>query len=70
MHKIIHDVETGLITEIELTPEEIAENTASLLKVEKEEKIMQEQARLKADAKIALLDKLGITESEASLLLS
>ena len=61
--KIIHNVETGEITEIELTPEEILEIETRL------------QAKLNAEAEAAaaravLLSKLGITEEEAKLLLS
>ena len=69
MQKAILDVTTGEMTFVPLSAEEIAER----------EKIAQEQAeKLKerqqaeaeaAAAKTALLDKLGITEEEARLLL-
>ena len=69
MQKAILDVTTGEMTFVPLSAEEIAER----------EKIAQEQAeKLKerqqaeaeaAAAKAALLDKLGITEDEARLLL-
>jgi hypothetical protein len=54
------------IIEKELTPKQIAE-----LNAEKLEKELQMQQRLQArQEKIALLERLGITEEEAKLLLS
>lgn len=66
MTKLIINCETNEITERELT-------TAELKQQEKDEKLVD--ARLaeietKAQAKVALLDKLGITEDEAKLLLA
>ena len=59
MIKVIHNSETGQKVEIELTADEIkeVENRAQLSK--------QEEAK-----KTALLERLGITEEEAKLLLS
>ena len=59
MIKVIHNSETGEKVEIELTADEIkeVENRAQLSK--------QEEAK-----KTALLERLGITEEEAKLLLS
>jgi hypothetical protein len=65
-HKIV-DAETGeeTIIEVELTAEQIAAN----------EKLAEENAKIEAEAaaktaqRQALLDKLGITEDEARLLL-
>ena len=59
MIKVIHNSETGEKVEIELTADEIkeVENRAKLSK--------QEEAK-----KTALLERLGITEEEAKLLLS
>ncbi|CAB4150044.1 hypothetical protein UFOVP560_23 [uncultured Caudovirales phage] len=63
MFRIEHNVETGEITQIELTPEEIAEienNADANASIEAE----------KNAQKTALLEKLGITADEAALLLS
>ena len=62
----IHDVETGEVIEREMTADEIAQKEA-----DKAIAIARQQEELKAAAdKAALLTKLGITESEAVLLLS
>ena len=67
--KIIVNCETGEVSEVELTAEEVAQRTAdaaayAVLEAEKEA-----EAEAKATAKAALLTKLGITAEEASLLL-
>ena len=63
--KLVHNVETGEVTEVKLTADEIAQ-------IEKD----KVQAILELDAqnaitveKSALLDRLGITTDEAKLLL-
>ena len=63
MIKIEHNVQTGEILEIEMTPEEIA------AKLARDEAVILEQQE-KVSSKAALLEKLGITEEEARLLLS
>jgi len=74
MQKIIHNVETNEISIVDLTVTEIDE-----LEAEKNDRLKLraefENARLQAETaktleKAALLDKLGITEEEAKLLLS
>ena len=70
MFKIIHDVETGKITKVDLTADELAEFKA---KEADAKKLADKEAKEFADqqtAKAALLEKLGISESEAKLLLS
>ena len=70
MIKVIHDVLTDTYTEIKLTKEEIAEREAAQAKAAKE---IAEREAIEAKAaidKAALLNKLGITPEEASLLLS
>lgn len=62
----IHNVETGEVIEREMTAEEIAELAASRAKVEADLALDETKAAHKA----ALLEKLGITEDEAKLLLS
>ena len=61
-----HNVETGEIIEREMT-------AAELKQAEKDKKAYQAEivaAEAKAQAKAALLEKLGITEDEAKLLLA
>ena len=62
----IHNTETGEIVEREM-------NAAELKQAEKDKKAYQAEiaaAEAKAQAKAALLDRLGITADEAKLLLS
>jgi hypothetical protein len=61
-----HNATTGEVTERDLTPTEIKQNEADLKRAD--EKAAGSQA--KADAKAALLERLGITADEAALLLS
>lgn len=64
--RIIHNIETGEIVEQDLTAQELAQLEADKLK--RDERIQFETDI--ANEKAALLTKLGITESEAALLLS
>jgi len=62
---VIHDIETGEIIEREMNSEELAQ-----LSIEKAKAKANAAAEAKAAAdKAALLEKLGITEDEARLLL-
>ncbi len=63
MIRIEHNAQTGEILEIEMTPEEIA------AKLARDEAVILEQQE-KVSSKATLLEKLGITEEEARLLLS
>jgi len=65
MIKIIHNVETNEILELEMTAKEIAEFKAEAKLLEAEVKAQE----AKAEAKAALLEKLGISADEAALLL-
>jgi hypothetical protein len=62
----IHNLETDEITDREMTDAEFSkwQSDNEKLKLEKEEQLKA------ASAKAALLEKLGITEDEAKLLLS
>lgn len=61
-----HNVETGETFERDATAAEIAQ-----FELDAAEKAAQEaETRAKAEAKSALLEKLGITEDEAKLLLA
>lgn len=62
----IHNVATGKIVDREMNDEEFA--TYTLAQEERAAKLAEEET--KAAAKAALLDRLGITEDEAKLLLS
>ena len=62
----IHNVETGEIIEREMNTEELAQWETDNARAEAEA-----EAKAEAEtAKAALLEKLGITEEEAKLLLS
>lgn len=62
----IHNIETGELIEREMNAEELAQWEADRAKAEAEAQAKAEAAAAKA----ALLEKLGITEEEAKLLLS
>jgi hypothetical protein len=61
-----HNVTTGEVIEREMTETEIAEYEAQLNRL----KVKAEVEATKTAEKAALLEKLGISESEAKLLLS
>ena len=65
MLKTIHNVETNEIIERELNDEELAQQVID----EAATATRQSELAAKAEARQALLDKLGITEDEAKLLL-
>ena len=62
--------ETGEVIERELTAEELAANEAAAAQAEADRAAAEVEAAAKAEAKTALLTKLGITADEAKLLLS
>ncbi len=62
----IHNIQTGEVIEREMNAEELAQWEADEAKVAAEAQAKAEAAAAKA----ALLEKLGITEEEAKLLLS
>jgi len=68
--KQIINCETGEITERELNKEELAQQQIDQAAYEAAEAIGLAEAEAKAIAKSTLLEKLGITEDEAKLLLS
>lgn len=63
--KIEHNLETNEIIEIPLTSDEIAE----MLKLQKEVEARKSAEKAQIAKRTALLEKLGITEDEAKLLL-
>ena len=68
--KLIVDCSTGITTEVELTAEEIAEREAMAAEYATQKAQEELDKATKAEAKAELLDRLGITEEEAQLLLS
>jgi hypothetical protein len=62
----IHNATTGEVIEREMTPEELAQFEADQIAIAAELAAKEQAAQTKA----ALLEKLGITEDEAKLLLS
>jgi hypothetical protein len=70
MNKVIVDCSTGEQTVVPLTDEEIAELEAAAAQAEQDRLAAEAEAAQKAVARQALLDKLGITQEEAALLLS
>ena len=70
MDKVIVDCSTGETTVVPLTAEEIADLEAAAAQAEQDRLAAEAEAATKAAARQALLDKLGITQEEAALLLS
>jgi len=68
-HKLVVDCSTGVATEVELTAEEIAQREADAVAYAAQKALDDAAAQAKAEAKQALLNKLGITQEEAALLL-
>jgi hypothetical protein len=60
--------ETGEVIERPLTADEIAANEAAAAQAEADRLAAEAEAAVKAQAKAALLEKLGISEDEAKLL--
>jgi hypothetical protein len=67
--KLIVDCSTGITTEVELTAEEIAEREAMAAEYAAQKAQEELDKATRAEAKAELLDRLGITEEEAKLLL-
>jgi hypothetical protein len=67
--KIVVNCETGVVAEIPLTGEEIAQREADAAKAESDRVAQEAENAAKAEQKAQLLAKLGITEDEAKLLL-
>ena len=68
--KVIVNCETGVVAEIPLTGEEIAQREVDAANAETERVAKEAADAAAAVAKTALLAKLGISEDEAKLLLS
>lgn len=70
MDKVIVDCSTGETTIVPLTEQEIADMEAAAAEAEAARVAAEAEAATKAAAKAELLDRLGITEDEAKLLLA
>ena len=70
LNKLVVDGVTGESQLVPFTKEETAEHLAEQQKIADEEAALIAEEKLKAEAKQVLLDKLGITEQEAKLLLN
>ena len=68
--KVIVDCSTGITEVVPLTAEEIADLETARLAAEDQRAAAEAETQVKAEAKAALLDRLGITADEAKLLLS
>jgi len=67
--KIVVDCSTGEVSEIELTAEEVAQRAADAQAFADAKAQEDADKAAKAAEKAALLERLGITEEEAALLL-
>ena len=67
--KIVVDCSTGEVSEIELTAEEVAQRAADAQAFAEAKAAEEADKAAKAADKAALLERLGITEEEAALLL-
>lgn len=66
----IHNIETGEVIEREMTTAEIAEDTEKFTKAQAERVAEEAEATAKAQARAAVLSKLGLTAEEAASLLA
>lgn len=68
--KIIVNCETGKVSEVELTAEEIKQREADAIAYAKAKADEEQAAAEKAEAKAAIADRLGLTVDELALLLA
>jgi len=68
--KIIIDCSTGVVAEVPLTGEEIAQREADAVAYAEQKVLDDAEAVARATEKAAVLARLGITQEEATLLLS
>jgi predicted Ser/Thr protein kinase len=69
MEKIIHNVQTQEVISVPLTTAEIAEITTRQAEADKLQAELEQAHAAKVAEKTALLERLGITQEEAALLL-
>ena len=68
--KIIVNCETGEVSEVELTAEEIKQREADAIAYAQAKADEEQSAAEKAEAKAAIADRLGLTQDELALLLA
>lgn len=68
--KLVVDCSTGVVEEVALTEEELAQREADRIAFEEAETARLAEEAEKAAKKAELLAKLGLTEDDAKLLLS
>ena len=68
--KIIVDCSTGVVAEVPLTSEELAQREADAAQAEADRIAAEQELATKSAQKAELLAKLGISADEAKLLLS
>jgi hypothetical protein len=61
--------ETGEVVERPLTAEEIAAQVAAAEQAAKEQAVREEEAKVAAEQKAAIAERLGLTQEELALLL-
>ena len=67
-YRVEIDCTTGIVTEIKLTQAELDQRETDRIAYEMEQANRQAEATAKAAARLALLERLGISEEEAELL--
>lgn len=67
--KIIVDCSTGVVEEVELTEEELAQREADRIAFEAAEEARLAEEAEKAARRAEILERLGLTEDEAKLIL-
>jgi membrane protein involved in colicin uptake len=67
--KLIVDCSTGVTTEVELTAEEIAQREADAAAFAEAKAKEEAETQAKAEARAGILERLGLTEDEAKVLL-
>ena len=67
--KIVVDCSTGVVEEVELTEEELAQREADRIAFEAAEAAREAEAAEKAARRAEILERLGLTEDEAKLIL-
>lgn len=67
--KIIVDCSTGVVEEVELTEEELAQREADRIAFEAAEAARLAEEAEKATRRAEILERLGLTEDEAKLIL-
>jgi hypothetical protein len=68
--KIIVNCETGEVSEVELTVEEIKQREADAIAYAKAKADEEQAAAEKAEAKAAIAERLGLTDAELAILLA